>query len=97
MSMFEDCRALANDFEGCSDEIVQRIKASVMNSLCDPKNHSCTSVKLPLPIHMSIDSILVRPIFYREFTRVVLTIIVDSNDNIHTFPYSSTDQDLVPE
>jgi hypothetical protein len=46
---------------------------------------------------MSIDSILVRPIFYREFTRVVLTIIVDSNDNIHTFPYSNTDQDLVPE
>ena len=95
MSLFENCCALANDFEGCSDEIVQCIKTSMMNRLCDPNNHSCTSVQLPVPRKLSIESIMVRPIFWRDGVRVVLTVIADANDKIHSFPYSETDQDIV--
>lgn len=95
MSLFADCQTLSNDFNGCSEEIVQGIKLALLKHMCDPNNHSCTSIQLPIPTKMSEDSILVRPIFTRGDNTVVLTVIVDSSNVIHTFPYSETDAAFV--
>lgn len=53
MSLYEDCQTLLQDFNGCSNEVVDRIKVALMNRLCDPTNHSCTSVQLPVPTQMA--------------------------------------------
>ena len=95
MSLFADCQTLIEYFNGCAEEVVQRIKVAFLDHLCDPNNHSCTAVRLPIPVQMEKDSILVRPIFTRGDDRAVLTVIVDSSNAIHTFPYSPTDSDLV--
>lgn len=91
MSLYEDLQTLVQDFNGCPEEVVHRIKIALMNRLCDPNNHSCTTVQLPVPRKMGKESILVRPIFTRGDDKVVLTVMVASDGEMYTFPYSECD------
>ena len=94
MTLYEDCCALEDDFDRCSDATVARIKSSLMEHLCDPRNRSVTTVSLPKPMRMN-GSVVVRAIFQRCDARIVLTTVVDPESAVHVFPFSDTDQDVL--
>lgn len=97
MSLYADCQKLIENFEGCDEDIVERIKVALLDRLCDPNNHYCTIVRLPRLTQLNETSILVRPIFNRGANKAVITVVVDSDNVIYTFPYSESDADMIGE
>lgn len=85
-----ECLCLADNFTECPDEVVKRIKTSLLEHHCAPENRLRTEVALHPPFRLGT-SVVVSVRYTRNEGTVTLKCVVDEEGTIHTFPYSPSD------
>jgi len=90
--LHSDCLAFKQDFDGCSDEILDRIKAMMVVRLCAPEHRSETQVSIG-EAEMMGESVIIYARLQRGERSVVFRSVVDTEGLVHVLPYSESDQD----
>ena len=83
----DDCVALEQDFLGCDEQKVNRIKKTLLERLCAPEWRTATRVKLYQPCRLGDGvSLIVEALFERGDASVTMTTVVDEQGGLHVFP-----------